>query len=380
MPVFLFLAACFSLTPSFVSKGDIDRAIGTRDEEVLCVGLTMKEAETRSYAAEKIVSIDKMSSTCLCDHLTYEGAWDPAVLEGMRKAKDDGRAGCAARLLDDAALTDRAGLAAALLDVRVPSVRARLVMAATTDADPTVQAAALPILTGTKDPAEVALLVDGLATHPNTWVIAAVRTLAGQAAATGALHTLATTHADPAVRAAALESFRQAHTPDFAATLCPAMLADPDPSVRSAAIAMTKSSRDPAVLACLRERTMTVEADPAVRLLLMQTLAKTAAPEAAAILCDAAPFWVRTYVSDKPVTEQSAEDILWYQNDRDFEQSYGCAEKAVKAGRYSCWGRAYVGARFREFGGKTSFPRCPGGGAGVGASGSGGGASNEINF
>ena len=378
MPVFLFLAACFSLTPSFVSKGDIDKAIGTRDETVLCVGLTMKEPATRSYAAEKIVTIDKIGTNCLCDHLTFDGGWDAATLEGLRKAKDDSRAGCAADLLDNPALADRAGLAKALLDVRVPAVRSRLVTAATTDADPAVQAAALPILTGTKDTAEVALLVGGLATHPTDWVLSAVRTLAGQAAAAPALRDLARTHAEPTVRAAALDAFRQAHTEDFGTTACAAMLGDADAGVRSAAIAMAKSSRDPTVLGCLRRRAMTVEADPAVRRVLLQTLAKTAAPEAAAILCDVAPFWVRTYVKDVPVVEQSPEDILWYQNDRDFEQSYACAEKAVRAGGYSCWGGAYVGARFREFGGKTSYPRCPGGGAGVGATAGGGG--NEINF
>lgn len=370
----LLLSACFSVAPSFVTKGDIDKAMGTRDEQVLCVGLTMKDAETRSYAAEKIVTIDKMSSTCLCDHLRYEGAWDAAVLEGARKAKDDSRAGCVATLLDDAAATDRPGLAKALLDVKIPAVRARLVKAATTDADPLVQAAALPVLTGTKDAGEIKLLTDGLATQPTPWVLAAVKTLAGQVAAAPALKSVASTHSDAAVRAAALDAFHQAHTEDFPAVVCEVMMKDADPAVRGAAIRLTQSSRDATVLGCLRERATTEEPDAIVRLTLLQTLAKTAAPEAAAILCDAVPFWVRTYVKDAAVTEKSAEDILFYQNDRDFEQSYGCAEKAVKAGGYTCWGKAYVGARFQEFGGKAGFPRC-GGGAPVG-----GGGGGEINF
>jgi hypothetical protein len=372
--VLLLLVACVDLAPTFVSKGDIDKAIGTRNETVLCTGLTMKEEETRSYAAEKIVTLDKMKSNCLCEHPTYQGHWDAAILQGARKAKEDARAGCLATLLDDPAQTERPALATALLDVKVPAVRARLVTAATSDADPAVQAAALPILTGTKDPAEVQLLAGGLATKPTGWVLSATRALAGQAAAAPALKSLATTHADPAVRAAALDAYRQDHTADFAEVVCAAMLKDADATVRTAAITMVKSSRDAAVLGCLRERAMTVEPDAGVRLALLQTLSRTGAPEAADILCDTVPFWVKTYVKDVAVAEKSPEDILYFQNDRDFERSYECAEKAYRAGGYSCWGKAYVGARFAEFGGKASYPKCGGGGAA--ASGGGG----EISF
>jgi len=364
------------MEPSFVSKGDIDKAIGRRDEAAICVGLRMKEAETRSYAAEKLVSMDELSTTCLCENLKFEGRWDASVLEGARKVKDDGRAACAAALLDDPAAPERAALATALLDLKIPTVRARLVTAATSDADPAVAAAAVPVFTGTKDAAEVTLLAEGLGTKPVPWAVAASKVLASQPAAAPALRSVATTHADAGLRAAALDAYRQLKPEDFGQVVCDAMMKDADPGVRQAAVAMVKSTRDDAILGCLRDRAFTEEPDAQVRLTLLQTLAKAGAPKAADILCEVVPFWVRTYVKDTPVQEESVDDVLWYQNDRDFERSYACAESAYKAGGYSCWGRAYVASRFKEFGGKASFPRCPGAPGTPGASGGGG----EITF
>ena len=56
--LFLLLAACFPTGPTFVSNADIDRAIGRADFDTLCAGLTQKDADTRSYAAEKLKDLD----------------------------------------------------------------------------------------------------------------------------------------------------------------------------------------------------------------------------------------------------------------------------------------------------------------------------------
>lgn len=364
--LFLLLAACFPTGPTFVSNADIDRAIGRADFDTLCAGLTQKSEETRSYAAEKLKDLDAKEAGCTCDHLTYDGKWDAAVLKGLKGSKRDDRAGCAAKLLDDPAQPDRAGLAKALLDLKAPAVRSRLVTAATGDADPAVQAAAVPVFTNTKDAAELKLIADRFPTADVAWATAAAGVLAGQAEAAPILRQAATAHADPSVRTAALEAYLATKPADLGEVVCKVVLEDAAADVRAAAIRMVKSSRDDAVWACMRTRATTPEADGVVRKAFLETLKGAAHPEAAKILCDAIPFWVRSYVGETAVEPQSDLDIVYYQNSRDFERSYDCVGAAVKAGGYSCWGKAYLGAYFKELGGKASYPKCgPQSGAGA---------------
>ena len=95
----------------------------------------------------------------------------------------------------------------------------------------------------------------------------------------------------------------------------------------------------------------------------------TPCPVGSDVLCDVIPAWVKTYVKDAPPSE--GDDILRAQNNRDFERSYACAQAAARqAGSYTCAGKAYVGAFYREVGGKSGVPSCGGGSR----------ASNEIVF
>ncbi|MSP54309.1 MAG: hypothetical protein EXR69_01680 [Myxococcales bacterium] len=360
---------CTRPEPLFVSKADLDRAHTIGDVATICVGLKMKEDETREYAAQKLKDIDDPASACLCERLSRDGTWDPAVFNGLANANKDERVGCVAKLLDDPQLKDRPGAATAMLKVKAPAVHARLVAAANGDADLDVQAAALPVLRGTKDPKEVQMLIDGLK-RGGVWGANAALNLAGNPVAKDALRGAVQT-GDARTKAAALNAYRDTRAEDWPEVAC-AALDDADPSVRAAAVRAVDATRSPTILACMASHLKKAEPDSAVRMALLETLSKDAAPEAAKALCDAIPFWVRTYVSDVAPSEKSVEDIVYYQNDRDYENSLACAQTAFNAGGYSACGKAYLGARVNEFGGKVRYTACkPAGEAAGGGGGSG---------
>ncbi len=349
------LLACETPAPQFVSKADLDRAHTLADVRAICVGLKMKDDATREYAASKLKDYKDEGALCLCDHLVRDGTWDKAVFDGLANADRDDRVGCVAGALDNPAITDRPGLATAMLKIKAPKVHDRLVLAANSDADLDVQAAALPALRGTKDPKEQEMLITGLK-RGGVWGANAALDLTGIQAAADALRDVITT-GDAPTKAAALLAYRSLQKEDWPAVACGA-LKDADPSVRIAAITAVDATRSPQILACLDERVKTLEPDPTVRVALLTMLSKDAAPEAAKTLCDAIPFWVKTYVADAAPTSASDMDIVYYQNDRDYENSLTCAQSAFNKGGYTPCGKAYLGARVNEFGGKVRYKDC----------------------
>ncbi len=349
------LAACETPAPQFVSKADLDRAHTLNDVRAICVGLTMKDDETREYAALKLKDYKDDGASCLCDHVKRDGTFDPAVLNGLANADDDHRVGCVADALDDMALKDRAGLAKAMLKVKAPKVHARLVLAANSDADPDVQAAALPALRGTRDPKEQEMLIAGLK-RGGVWGANAALDLAGNPAAADALRDAVKT-GDTMTKSAALNAYRDLKLEDWADVACGAMT-DPDAEVRAAAVHAVDATRNPKILGCLRDHMLAPEPDVSVRVAMLEMLSKDAAPEAAQILCDAIPSWVKSYVADAAPTEKSDMDIVYYQNDRDYEKSLECATAAFNKGGYTECGKAYLGARVNEFGGKVRYKDC----------------------
>jgi hypothetical protein len=329
----------------------------------------MKEEKTRSLAAEKLKDYG-FSAPCLCERLTYKGKWDAAILGGLKGAKDE-KVACAGDLLDDAALADRPGLARAL--VPIPAAHPRLRKAAAEDADPAVRAAALDVYRGTKDAAEVDLLAKGLASNPDAaWRAGAARALLGQPAAEATLTTAARQDADPGVRAAALNSLHAVHGEGLDAALCGALAEDADAGVRGAAAALMKGTRDPEQIACLAAR-IGLETDAMTDAAVLDTLKASSDPAAAKALCDGIGPWVKTHVKDALPEEPAG--ILRAQNDRDPEKSYDCAAAAMKqAGGFTCHGREYVAAFYKDVGGKVGVPDCDGKRKG------GGRASNEVSF
>ena len=188
---------------------------------------------------------------------------------------------------------------------------------------------------------------------------AAANALTGTPAAKEGLVTAAR---DPAaaVRAASLAALRAIADFPFAEVACPALRTDPEPSVRSAAAAAMNATRDEALIACLRAHMLEREDDSSVRLTMLATLQSSPSTSAADVLCDAIPFWVHSYIgADKPERE-GPEDIIFAQNNRDFERSYDCVAKALKVGGYkTCEQRYYVNDWFHELGAKNAAPsRC----------------------
>ncbi len=349
-------SACTPPEAAFVSKADLDKAHTLADVRTMCVGLKMKDDDTREYAASKLKDYKDDGAKCLCDHLTRDGTWDPAVFNGLARAKDDARVGCVATAFDDTSIKDRAGMATAMMKIEAPSVHARLVLAANSDSDPDVQAAALPALRGTTDPKELEMLITGLK-RGGVWGANAAYDLTGLAPATDALRDILKT-GDAQTKSAALLAYRAAKTEDWGEVAC-AALNDADAAVRLGALTAVASTRNAQILGCMRDHLMAPEPDAAVRLALLQTLSTDAAPEAAKALCDAIPYWVKTYITDTAPQPKSVEDIVYYQNDRDFENSLACADKAFKGSGYTVCGKAYLGARVNEFGGKARYKDCP---------------------
>lgn len=352
----------------FIDKAGIDDARVDGNVVAVCVGLTMKDEAVRTYAAEKLVTW-KRAQDCVCDHLERDGSWDLAVLRGLDEAEDDERVGCVATLLDKASLPDRPGLARALAPFRAPAVKARLKAAAKSDADVAVRAEAIAVLRPDKDEEARALLVAALA-DPDAQIRAAAATALAGLVDTAPQLAAAMADTDPGVRSAALASLRTVKGFAFADVACKALAEDSDPAVRAAAALSMKGSKDEALGTCLREHMMKPEDSGEVRAAMLTALRATPGKTAADTLCEAIPFWTKSYVGDGPVEKMGNADIVGAHNDRDFERSYECTEKALKAGGYSCWQRGYLAEYFREFGGKVGVPRC-GGGTTV---------SNEITF
>jgi HEAT repeat protein len=363
----LFLLACVDPEPQFVSVRDLDKALASADTPALCAGLKMAEGDTRHAAAEKLKDYG-LDASCLCERLQYDGRWDPSILGGLSGAKDEAKVGCVGTLLDDPAQPDRAALVTALL--KIPAARPRLLQAAASEADPAVRAAALAVYRGTKDPAEVKTLEEILATNTDTSLrIAAAGALLGQDSAEPALRQAVVKDSAPLVRGAALASWQSVHPAVYAQVACTVLMEDTAWEVRMAALATFRGTRDPAQIQCLKDRALKEEPSPEVRAALLATLTSSPAKGAADVLCDVIPAWVKTYVKDAPPAE--GDDILKAQNNRDFERSYDCAQAAARqAGSYTCAGKAYVGAFYREVGGKSGVPSCGGGSR----------ASNEIVF
>jgi hypothetical protein len=352
------LVGCPRPALTFLTPGDIDRAAGRGDIDTVCLGFEQRDEEARERAASVLKSWDGPGADCVCDHLVRDGAWDGAVLAGLRGAGVGSQAGCAAGILDDPTLPDRAGAARLLLDVRIPEVRARLAKAASEDLEPAVRAASMPILRGTTDPRERSLLRASLGSPDPLLAAAAAGALAGVEGEAEALRGAVSVHPSASVRLAALESYQSLHTEAWASTLCEA-LGDPAPEVRTGALGLAEGSRDPEIWSCVRRRATTEDPDPTTRLAMLDALARSSDPAAADILCGAMPHWVRAYIGDSPVVPESDADIFARQNRRDFERSYACVEAAVLAGGSSPEGNAYLCSRYRELGGRRSVAGCP---------------------
>lgn len=352
-------------TPQSVTTTEVDNAIAKGDYETACVGLKMKSDDLRTHTAQQLVPVPEPEvDACLCAALQgKDGEWDAAVAEGMRGADREETVKCLADLALKADLPRRSDALKALGRMKAPVARTTLAKVASEPGDSAVRAQAVAALAA--DRTQAALLIGLLANDADRLVRAsAAQALGGLAAASdpdalAALSKAATGDALGEVRAQALAALRKGGTPEAVETACRLMMDDPSAAVRQAAVQSFHGTRKPAEVACLRKRAFTLEDDANVRQAILDTLKTSPSDDAAKVLCDAIPFWLRSYMVKGLPDQVPGTDVIRAQNDRDFERSYACVGHAVGGSGYSCYARQYVGTWFRELSGTAPVPKCP---------------------
>ena len=359
----LLLAAC-EVPPNFVENGDIDDAMARKQYKTVCVGLTMKDDDTRKYAAGKMKEItEPIAVECVCENIKDQTkGWDLAVASGLRGTDRDDLAGCFTPLVEDPNLPNRMEAVVALGMIPAPSARATLgKVAAEVGADAETRSVAISAIGG--DPKHTDTLLGILAGDADATVrAAAAKALHGvkDDKVVSALAAALAGDAEGAVRGEALLGLKKVGADGIDELICKAMMEDESGEVRKRAISAYRGTKRKEAIACLRERALTLEEDPAVRSALLSAIKSSPKKAAKQILCDAIPFWVRSYMKEELPPKIPSADIIKAQNDRDWDQSYACIGKAMRAGGYSCFGKLYVGHWYREVGGTAYLPNCPG--------------------
>jgi hypothetical protein len=361
--LFLFLSAC-DMTPNYVDTKDIEQAVASRSWAVVCKGLEMKEERIRRYATEQLwkTGASQEEMGCICEHIgTADGGWDPAIAEGLIGLKDDKIVGCFADLVKQPNLPKRTEAVVALAQTSAPIARDALAEIAAADGDVTTRARAVDAIAGNPKYKDTLMALIG---HEDAGLrTAAAKGLGGQKdrPIVEALIKLATEDKEGEVRAAALIAVKSSSASKAQDMVCKAMLEDESPVVRTAAVRSFKGTRRESAVACLRTKAFTEETDASVRDAVLAVLKSSPRDTAADVLCDAIPFWMRTYVKTDIPDKIPGTMIVKTQNDRDWERSYECFEKAYrKSSGYSCFAKMHVGLWFREVGGKPYVPSCPG--------------------
>ncbi len=368
MPLALATFTACELTPTHVEPSDIDDAMARELYKTVCKGLEMKDPDTRKYASSKLDEIDQpLSAECMCEYAwdAEKHSWDDAILNGLEGSERDDLVACFLPALDDGAIDKRLELVTALGKTRAPSIPGRMKTLALDSGESTeVRSQAVSTFGGTADAGAVSMLVELMQGQGETAVrAAAAAALVGQndPDTVAALVDAVSNDAEGDVRAAALKTVRGLRLPESDQMICKAMLEDPSPAVREQAILSYKGTKRDAAVDCLRKKAFQEEPEGSVRTALLTVLKSSPNKNAPKILCDAIPFYMKTYITDSSPEKVPGTDIATAQNDRDWENSYDCFAKALKnTGGWSCKGKQYVSAWYREVGGKPYVPRCKG--------------------
>lgn len=369
-----FLAALLSLvsaceiTPNFVASRDIDGALLNGRYKTVCRGLEMKEDKVRQYATEKLAEVtEPIAQECICEFINGRefvsgtDGWDPSIARGLTGTERDDLATCFVDLVKKPDLPRR--LEAVTTLARIPARVARDALAdiATSPGDAEQRSAALKAIAA--DPNYQPRILSLLASDADPAVRAAAATGLGglkDETTVAALLKAATDDTDGIVRGSALVAVRKSGHPAAEEMACKAMMDDPSADVRRAAVASFQGTKRPEPIACLRKRALALEEDSSVREQLLIVLKSSPSDDSAKVLCDAIPFWMKSYVKKDIPEKLPGTMIVKAQNDRDWERSYSCVQKAMGQGGYSCFAKMHLALWFRELGGSTYVPGCPG--------------------
>jgi hypothetical protein len=366
----LGLAGCV-LAPTRVERADIDQGLALGAYHIVCKGLEMEKDDVREYATTKFHMIEEpIAAECVCEHIWREDKWDEAVARGLKGAKRDDMVTCLADVLDDPRLDREAELVSALNLTGAPVVPGRLYAYAQRAGEPQARALAVRGLLGTTQGEVVDFILDKLANDPSAEVrSAALHALQGQQdpRIEPAIRAVFAGDEDPTVRVEALRIILDGRPEDRDALICGSMMDDPAPEVRMAAVGMYKGTKRKEALDCLRERSLTDEPDSKVREKLLEVLKSSSADQAKDLLCELVPVWLTKYAADEITysagTDQVTVDpglrVMEAQNDRDWERSLECAQRAfAQRGKMHCNGRAYLTMWVNTLGGKAHRPGC----------------------
>lgn len=360
------LVGC-EIPPRFVqTSAEVDSFVLQKRYRSACVGLTADDEGVREHTARALEGLPhvKLVNECLCSALYNEETHtaDPVVARGLVASEREDLAACLAPALDDSAIQgdDRAAVVHGLGAMEAASAYGAI-EALLTDADPVVRARAAEVLRPSKGATDA--LIRTLSTDSDPGVRAAAATaLDGRRSDNVVTALLKATREDDdgGVRGAALTAAVSSRAPSADDLVCTAMMEDPDERVRVAAVAVFHGTKRRSALKCLDRRMTTEETSGAVRQRLLDAVKASPSDEAADMLCRNINAWSRLYIKDKVAPDIEGHNIARAQNDRDWEKSYACVERALKQGGLSCYARNYLGKWMNELGGKASTPWCPG--------------------
>jgi HEAT repeat protein len=365
MFVLLALVACEVPPRRVQDVEEVDAFLSQKRYGSVCVALKNRDDEgLRTYAAQQLApfELESVPRKCLCEALydpdTHRA--DLAVARGVAASRREDLARCLAPAASDPAVEERTEVVEALgrIDARDGHLALEKVLSA--DPDPLVRAAAARALRHStrKSPLAAALAGDA---DPRVRAASALA-LEGttDAAALAAVGKALAEDADNTVRAAALKALVVAEAPGAQTTVCKALMEDADPVMRLGAAQAFHGSKRQGAIDCLARRLTTPEDNPAVRSAVMDALGASPSKGAADALCELIHPVMRLYVTDAIADETAGVDIVKHQNDRDWERSYECVQKAIQKGGLSCYARNHLGSWFEQLGGKASVPLCPG--------------------
>jgi HEAT repeat protein len=359
----LALMACEVVPRHVQETSEVDAFLVRGAYGSACVALD-NEADDglRTYAASELHKVaDRVADQCLCAavYRPERHRADFAVLKGLVDTQRDDLAVCAAAGLADTEVPDRDELARAIGNMDARKGYAALADVAANNPELDVRLAAIKAMkrASGERTALLALLDDD---------VPAIRAAAA-VALTGRTHRTVEEAArrlleDEAVevRAAALGLLVGADPRGSQRAVCAMLMGDADATMRIGAARAFHGSEERGAIDCLERRLTTTEENPAVRDAVMDALKASPSDRAAKALCDVIGPMMKLYVKDRIAEETEGVAIVQRQNDRDWDNSFACVEKALKSGGLSCYARNHLGKWMNDLGGKASRPWCPG--------------------
>lgn len=348
------------------SEIEVDGYLAQRAYASACVGLQNRNNDgLRTYTAQQLVRLpsERVANDCLCAALydPLKHVVDGATAMGLAGSKRNELAKCLAPSLIDPLVEDRPRVAALLAGIDAeagyqaledvtnsgegPEIRAaatrgllyssraqdRLAELVLQDEDPGVRAAAAEALAGRKDPKIVQTIKQVLAEEQVV-----------------------------EVRAAALRALVTSDAAGSRDLVCKTLMEDEDARMRIGAANAFRKSEDRLAIDCLKRRLLEEELNPAVRTEVMEAIESSPTKHASNALCALIAPMMKLYVKDVIAEETPGVDIIKFQNNKDWERSYECVERALQSPGLSCYAKNHLGKWMRELGGKAARPLCPG--------------------